>query len=255
MATAADIQAELDRRTAKMQALKDEITRREATEPEDTVIPGLHFARAFQTVKDLGNVGAQGLSLGFSDEIKAGLSSAFSDQTYEQAKQDEQAKIHDAKVRMNAVTPGSGQVFEGLTTMATPLGIAGATGKVPSLLKPLVPVAAGATAGGVSAYGHDAPVGPGIAVGAAGGLLSPLGAAAGRYAPYWGAGVGAGVGGTAGSAVLPGIGSYIGMGAGTVAGKSIGEGVKGAVLSPTGRDLLARMAALPGRFYGGAAGQ
>ena len=248
-------------REAKQNRL-DDLTRADFEEEQKR--PGLHWGAAAQTAGDLGNVGAQGVSLGYSDEIKAALATALGntlsgvkvfgeplmeDPSYETELASEQRKLRDAKVRMNAVTPGSGEGFEVLTSLVGPGALAKKVSQVKNpLLRSGANVGTGAGLGGVSAEGHDRDPLTGMLVGGAGGLIQPFGSVAGSMAPKIGGLTGASAGGWLGShfGSLPG---QIGAVSGGVAGYGLGQGAKTAAQSPGGRNLLAQLATAPGALY------
>lgn len=62
---------------------------------------------------------AQGLSLGFADEITGALESAFTDKTYEQARDESRANYKSAK-DANPITYGAGEIGGGVATSFVP---------------------------------------------------------------------------------------------------------------------------------------
>lgn len=85
------------------------------------------FGRLGETLADLGKVGAQGLTLGLSDEIAAGAQAAVGGD-YEKALAARQQGLNESKARMNYGTPYSADVFEGTTSVVNPLSRMGLLG-------------------------------------------------------------------------------------------------------------------------------
>jgi hypothetical protein len=233
-----------DKTPEEQQAEKDKQMLAEWTKEEDTVIPGTHVARGWQALKDTGNVMAQGASLGFSDELMGALS-ALTGGSYAEGKAREQARVHDAKVRMNEALPGMGGTLEALTSMAGPSAAFGAGKELAGLTRSALSIGEGAGWGGISAEGHDQNVLAGMGVGALGGAVPGVAALGARAAPWLGR-----IGGTIKG--IPGgpLGMYGGWKLGAKAGDTTAALIRGGTEGPTSRDILARLAAYPGTFFG-----
>jgi hypothetical protein len=114
---------------------------------------------------------AQGVSLGFADELTGALESAFTDKTYEQARDESRANYKKAETD-NPIAYGAGQVGGGAATMFVP-GLGAAKG-----VKGL------ATLGGLAGLGSSeaddaagmlADTAKGAGIGAATGMIPGLG--------------------------------------------------------------------------------
>lgn len=230
--------------------------------PEDTVIPGLHVARAAQALDDTMRIAATGMSGGWADKIAAGLNTAVGnvgstiglteDPTYANELAKERAFTQAAKDRYNARTPGSGETMEALTSLVGPLKLAGSIPKEWNVVKQAVTASGiGAGWGGLSAAGHDRDPVTGALVGGAGGALPIVGATGGKMLP-WASGAAAGAGAGWLTGKLTGS-PWLGAGAGSVVGPTVKQGME-ALLSKVPvaawRDALARLTVTPGAVYG-----
>lgn len=163
---------------------------------------------------------AQGLSLGFADEVTAGLESALTDKSYDEAREESRA-AYDQAQKANPITYGAGELGGGFASAFIP-GLNAAKG---ATLAGRAAIAAGA--GAASGIGHStAEDTTGLAKDAAiGGALSGLGTVAVE------------------KAVVPGIraaGKWFGKGAEKLAVNATGAtGNQANKFSPgAGRELL-----------------
>lgn len=226
--------------------------------PEDTVIPGLHVARAAQTVGDLARVGiGQGLGLGFGDEAMAAVQS-LGGTPYEEALQQQQDANVAAKARLSAETYGAGNFMEAAPQLAYGggktllqsalrgygLGTASSVGHGETdPLKVLGSGAVGAVAGGTGSVAGNI---PNIARAAAGPVGYGLGVVSKKPLEWMGLAGGAGAGPvTAGLGYLKGL--AIKKAAGAAGGALDTYSVSPRVDTDAARDLYARMLMLGGR--------
>jgi hypothetical protein len=232
---------------------------------EDTVIPGVHFARGMQGIDDIMRVGAGGLSLGLADKAAAGVNSLFGGGSYAEELAKQRQASRDAATRLD-IAGGDGPISASSaldvgSSLLNPIADIGWGIKGASAVAKLAPkVLSGATMGGLSAYGHDQDVGAGAAFGgispvllrAAGPLLNKIIPTATGYAG------GAGMSSLASNVGIP---PWISAPAGWTAGRAVGKGITGAgsaamsgiekLLGPENtRALLARIMTQPGAQYG-----
>ena len=187
---------------ARKELARRELARREApaapTEPESTI--GQDIA---ESVAGFGLGGAQGLTLGFADEIAGGagaLKDVLSgDKGFQEAYTERVASARKVFAEAEAAAPGSffaGDILGGLTSAFIPLGAAARVGK------------AATVAGGVAKR-----LAAGTAAGTAGGAIEGLGRAEGTAGEQLQA---AGIGG-----LLGGAGGLLGGGLAEIAPKIV----------------------------------
>lgn len=259
----------------------DKQTKASVLGPEDTVVPGMHFGRAAQTLGDVVGAVIHGGSMHMDDKVAAGINSAtnwlgskvgLSDPyPYDQALAEQALNSRDRTTRLNAVNPGSSTALDVLGAAATPLKVAKFIPGEGALARIGAYGAEGAAQGAASAWGDDQNplegAGFGLVTGAGlpalayglRGASSYLPDAASTGIKTGAAAVGSWLGSK--SPILPGTaaraGERLGWRLGSKVASPLVSGMQAAggpinalTQTDTARDALAQLATLPARQYG-----